>query len=186
MACNLPSHLENYLGLILRGWNTPPEADYSYTVAEFETWPDVGIKSYCTLGVSHHILGMPDNRSVRQEFLICSSQPELAGDIAGFLLRFSDMVLAKHQAILKGEVIGPRQPILAGCPMGGIYATSPEIFPEALHLYDAMSPHVVITWLIPVHNSEIAHIESHSSDAFEALLVEQDPKLWDLARMPVV
>lgn len=189
MISNLPEHLEEYLGEIKRGWSTPKESKYKYSVVEFHNWEETNIRTYSTLGVSNHILAMPQKRSVRQEFLMCSSQLDLADEVSGFLLRFSDMVLSKHKAILSGEVVGPGKPLLRGTEMCGIYATNPAIYPENLHIYDKMSPNVVITWLIPVYASEIDYVNSESSDAFESLLEglgDSGPDLWDLKRVPLL
>lgn len=189
MTPNLPEHLEKHLGEIKRGWSTPEESKYKYSVAEFHNWTETNIRTYSTLGVSNHILEMPQMRSVRQEFLMCASQLDLADEVSGFLLRFSDMVLSKHKAILSGEVIGPGKPILSGTSMCGIYATNPAIYPEGLHIYDKMSPNVVVTWLIPVYLNEIEYINTHSSHAFESILEglgSSGPELWDLKRAPVV
>lgn len=179
---SIPDHIEKYLGKINRGWSVPDESSFRYSVLEFQNWAEGNIRTYSTLGVSDHCLSLTENRSVRQEFLMCFESSVDAGDVSGFILRFGDMVLQKHRAILRGEVIGPGRPLFSGTKMSALYCTNPAIYPEGLRVYSGVEPNVVFVWLLPIYTREVDYIRFKGSEEFESLLAEKDPDFWDIKR----
>lgn len=183
---SVPEHLEKYLGKINRGWNVPAESKYRFSVLEFLNWAEDNINTYSTLGVSDCCLSMPHNRSVRQEYIVCCDSTVDASEVSDFMMRISDMVLQKQRAILSGEVIGPGKALFDGTKMSAIYCTNPAIYPEGLHVYDEIEPSIVFAWLIPIYAEEAEFLSRKGPDAFESLLAEKNPELWDVKRKLLV
>jgi hypothetical protein len=63
------------------------------------------------------------------------------------------------------------------------FDTDQEQF-DVLELGNSSS--VLVSWLIPIYRSEADWIEEHGYNAFEDLIVKQDPDLMDLNRPPIV
>jgi len=109
----LLEHLESHLGKINNGWGLN-ESTNAIQVARFVDKPFEKTSTYVTLGLSRHILKMPGSREVRQEFVFSAHDQFNGGAIASFLLTFCDYLLTKHDALLRGQVIGPDSPVIPG------------------------------------------------------------------------
>jgi hypothetical protein len=95
-------------------------------------------------------------------------------------------LLEKHRALRRGDVLGPAGPIKPGASAQGFYCTGPSFCDDAFAVFEKSDPATVFVWLVPVAHTEIHYIWSHGWSAFEDLLVEKDPDLWDLERPSAV
>ena len=178
-------HVEQHLGKIELAWR-PDGLCENVSVSRFRSQPIEGMTTYVTLGLSHHTLSMPNEREVRQE-LVFSAFEYIAGEeIARFLLRIADLIISREEAILRGTVIGPGKRIFSGSPMNAVYVSLPVMFDESLATYEGTSPSTVLVWLIPILADEARYVEEHGWEAFEDLLEQKNPDLWDLRRTSVI
>lgn len=184
---SIVDHFESHLGLIAEGWSDSAGA-CPVQVVRFNDSPSSGVSTYATLGFGLHILAMPRGRQVRQELILIAG-PAFAGkDVAAFLGAAADALLAKHHAVLRGEVIGDAEaaPIVPGSSCTRVYAGIPVVFEESIHVYEGSTPPTVIVWLIPITSEESAYIRERGWDDFESLLEQSQPDLFDLARKSIV
>jgi len=183
---DIVEHVESYLGKIDQGWNAPPESKNRFSVARFRNQPVEGMSTYVTLGLNHHVLSMAEKREVRQELVFSTFESVPSDEIVSFLLRFTDLVLSRHEALLRGQVIGPGKPLFPGSAMNAIYVSMPVIFDEGFNTFEGSSPPSVLVWLVPIFESEARYVQEHGWEAFEDILEKEDPDLWDLNRLPVI
>lgn len=182
---NIVDHLESFLGHIDYGWKDN-YSENAISIVRFRNQPAEGMSTYVTLGLSHHVLSMPNKREVRQELVFCTFDTVPSDDVVSFLLSFSEFILAKHEALLRGKVVGPADPIVSSSSMNAVYASMPVIFDDEFATFEGTSPSTVLVWLIPIFASEAKHIQDHGWEVFEDILEQQDPDLWDMGRNPVV
>lgn len=89
---------------------------------------------------------------VRQELVFCVLDTVPSNEVVSFLISFSEFILAKHEALLRGSVIGPADTIFSGSPMNAVYASIPVIFDDEFATYEGSSPSAVMARLIPILN----------------------------------
>lgn len=123
----LPAHLESHLGLIDTGW----KSETGLQVARFRNQPQAGASTFVTMGLSRHTLRMPKTREVRQELIFAAHDTFEAPSVASFLLTFGETIVSRHEALLRGEVVGPSNPIIPGVAVRAIYAAIPVIFADS-------------------------------------------------------
>jgi hypothetical protein len=181
----LIKHIENHLGNISYSWKSKNE-DYRIFANLFNDQPEEGVNTFVTTGLSDHILTISEDKSVRQELVFIADTSFKEESIASFLLTFSEFILKKHQALLRGEVIGPANPVIPDTSMNAIYASIPVIFDDSFTIFDAVSPPAVFVWLIPIYEQEAEFLHEQGWEEFEDLLVEQNPDLFDLKRKSLV
>ena len=95
------------------------------------------------------------------------------------------LALDSHEAFLRGDTISPRSRLSDGTALTEVYVTLPVYFPDSFATVRRLSGDVVIAWLVPVTDGEAAFVERRGWDAFEDLLVRQDPDLVDFERSEV-
>jgi hypothetical protein len=72
--------------------------------------------------------------------------------ISSFLLTLCDFILSKHKALLRGDVIGPSDPIVPGVSVNAIYAAIPDV--DGFATYSYTTPPTVFVRVIPLHGTE--------------------------------
>jgi hypothetical protein len=178
---SVAEHLERYLGPIAEGWSLR-DSDTGIQVVRFDDKPDPGVSTLSTLGLSRHTLGMPRDRTVRQEILmVIRSEADLEAAAAA-LLSLAMPLAATHRAFLRGEVVGPGNPVIEGSPMNAFYATRPTVFPDGLATYEGSEPPTVVVWMIPIHSKEAAFARVNGWSDFEDRLEALQPDLFNLQR----
>jgi hypothetical protein len=180
----LVKHIETHLGRIEQGWSTN-ESD-NIQILKIRNKPTLGVSIYSTLGLSNHILQMPKRRRVRQELICICRESFNSSGLVSFLYTLGESVLNSHTALLRGQVIGPNQPIMNETTMSAVYSAIPVVLDEAFATYRLSSPPTVFVWLIPLYAEEAIYIGTNGWDAFENLLVKEDPDLYDLKRQQLV
>ncbi|WP_169796771.1 suppressor of fused domain protein [Chondromyces crocatus] len=182
MTRTIDQHMERYLGPIARGWGSRVGESADVQVCLFEECPIPGTVTYATLGLSRHVLKMPQGREVRQELLLSVSLRFADENRARLLAHIADNLVHDHQALLRGEVFHLGFAVAPGSPCTGLYIALPVVFPDALATYPETQPPTVFPWLIPVHRNEAALVARLGWDAFEDRLEHADPDLFDLTR----
>lgn len=173
----LIEHLEARLGALTGGWKRDGFQVGAYAGA-------FGAKWFATAGLSRHPLhSRTSGRHLRQELIVGSypsgpteGLPHLLGQVAGELL-------ASGQALLRGDVLGPRGPFAPGSAMEALYASSPSYFDAEFAVAEVDDgDRAAIVWLVPISAAEAAYVASHGWNAFEDELVRHDPDLLDVGR----
>jgi hypothetical protein len=178
---DLPEHIEKYLGVIEYGWHLSREFG-DVQVIKVSNQPASGVVTYSTLGMSWTKLSMPGDRVVRQELLFSAYERYPADKIASFLVTFCKYVLSEGRALLRGEVVGPYQPLIAGVAADSIYCTLPVMFDSKLATFSGSEPPTVFAWLVPIMSAEAQFVRSHGWNNFEDMLEKDQPDFWNLDR----
>lgn len=173
-------HLESYLGTIARGWG-----DAEIQVGKFCDTPQAGVSTFCTLGMSRSPLPMGDGRSVRQELLVSVAARYQDEAVASFLLTFSEYVVSKNRALLRGDVVGPAQPLTPGVLASAVYSAMPVFFPDELATYHGSDPATVVVWLLPQPALQAEFARRVGWDRYEDILEQEEVDFWDLDRPPI-
>ena len=111
---------------------------------------------------------------------------EVANEIIFFMLRFADLVLSKHEALLRGQVIGPGKSLFSHSEMNAIYISIPVIFEEGFNTFEGSSPPTVLVWLVPIFADEARYVEKYGWGKFEDILEQKNPDLWNIERQSVI
>ena len=166
----LIEHLEARLGTITGG-----RRHDGFQVAAF------GSGWFATIGLSHHHLtSRTSGRHLRLELLAGGRPAEF---LPGLLGQVADELLASGEALLRGDVIGPRGPLVPGSRMAAWYAAIPVYQDDGFAAADLPDgARAAIVWLVPISAAEAAYVRSHGWKAFEDELVRHDPDLLDLGR----
>ena len=115
-----------------------------------------------------------------------AAKPEDAAEIASVLHAVAAELLEKHVALPRGQVIGPRGPLVPGSSLEAIACLSPWYWPDSFASFQEGSRITVMVWLVPIYPAEAEFIRKAGVDAFEARISEIDPDLLDLRRAPIV
>ena len=178
---SLPEHYERYLGEIARGWSDEKQT-HRIQIVSFECQPVLGVRTYASLGLSRQIVDLPGNRQIRQELLMSANDEFSAAAVAGLVLSLAEKVVGRGKALLRGEVIGPATPVVAGSTLTAIYVTNPSPFEKALTEFNSEFPPTVFAYLVPITGAEATLVREQGWRWFEDQLEQQDPDIWNLAR----
>ncbi|WP_249276236.1 suppressor of fused domain protein [Bordetella genomosp. 7] len=160
----------------------------SIDILEVDDSPDDGLVSYSTLGLFETLLRHGDGTPLETRVELCAEAPQeqdLWGNILG---------TAAFGLMRSGQAVGPGS-VLRDCVL--------EYYPQCSvpHLYlcapfswqDGEFARVEVdgepvNWLqaFPISEAERQYVQEHGADAFEDILLEQDPDLYDLERPSVV
>jgi len=177
---SVPEHYERHLGKIDRGWSDE-KITHGIQVVSFKDQPQPGVTTFATLGLSRHALALSGTRQIRQELLVSANRmfPEAA--VAAFVLSLAEHVIERGRGLLRGEVIGPSTPVIAGSTVTAVYVTNPSPFEKSLSEF-VSEPPTVFAYLIPITGAEASLVRDHGWRWFEDQLERQDPDIWDLSR----
>jgi len=177
---SLPDHYEQHLGEIARGWSDEKRM-HGIQVVSFDGQPEAGVRTFATLGLSRHVVDLPA-RQIRQELLMSANEAFPSDAVAGLVLSLAEHVLQRGKALLRGEVIGPETPLIAGSTLTAIYVTNPSPFDESLTEFVSELPATVFAYLIPITEAEAGLVRERGWNWFEDELERQNPDIWDLGR----
>lgn len=184
-SASLIDHLERFLGEIEVGWSGTPEApDTSFQVVRFARRAFGGVV-FATIGLSKHELrSRVSAKRIRQELMMIVPSPA-DRRAPGLLQQVAGEAVESGDAILRGDVIGPRGRLFDGSEMEALYAAAPVYLPDDFAVFVARPTNVAIGWLVPISHSEAHFILSRGWSEFESKLAELDPDLVDMGRSPI-
>jgi hypothetical protein len=174
-------HLEHHLGEATGGWGDKSRIQ----VLHFPARPEPGIVTYATLGLSDAVLPMGNGRTVRQELLLAVRAAFDPAAVAGMLTSFADYVVGQGRALLRGDVVGPSDPLIPGVEARAVYAAMPVVFPEGIDTMRESTPPTVFVWLAPLRVEDAEYVRFHGWSAFEDALERVPLDFWDLNRAPL-
>ncbi|MCA0983385.1 suppressor of fused domain protein [Halobacillus yeomjeoni] len=179
--------LEEHLGNVLYGWSTGCTGKkIPFQIAKYSDGPFQGTSTYTTIGLSDHLLKSTNRKEIRQELVIVSYTNFGDENIPGILQQVGMFLLKDHQALLRGDVIGPYGSLFKDSKLEALYASIPVYFPESFEIYDGGDVPIVMIWLIPIMASEARFVRTDGWEAFENMLEEVDPDLVDYQRSSVL
>jgi hypothetical protein len=181
---NVPKHLESFCGLIVEGWTTDPDGKKMLCgVARFERGPAEGSVTFATLGLNLYPLRSATSaKLIRQELVMLARKGSIPGNLPALLHQVATVAVSRGRAYLRGEVIGPRNPLFTGTELTALYVAIPVYFPEEFNSVDG----VVFAWLVPITTKEADFVSTEGWSKFEDILVRETPDLLDLHRPSVV
>jgi hypothetical protein len=173
----LIEHLEARLGALTGGWKRDGFQVGAYAGSLGADW-------FATAGLSRHPLhSRTSGRHLRQELIVGSRPGEHTTGLPHLLGQVADELLASGQALLRGDVLGPRGPLAPGSAMEALYAAIPVYHDDEFAAVDLPDgTRAAIVWLVPISSAEAAYVASHGWNAFEDELVRHDPDLLDVGR----
>ncbi len=181
MIAHVDRHLEHYLGMIHKGWISGTGSE-RLQVCFFNEKPLEGTVCYATLGLSNHILSMPNGRDVRQELILAVRTEQAHDSLSKLLMYLADFALEGHRAFLRGQVIHLGHPVISGAYCADLYVSAPVLFPEGFEIYRESVPATVFAWLFPISPSEASYVEGCGWVQFEERLEHESVDLFDLRR----
>jgi hypothetical protein len=178
-------HLETHLGTIDGGFKAPDGSGFH--IVYFKDKPFTGIVSYATLGLSRHLLALPESgHTILQELVFFATHDVDVTMAVSFINHLAEQMVATHQGLYRSEYIVNDDPIFEGSAMNAIYCSVPMIVSDDFCLYVEGDTKVILVWLIPVYGEEADYIKTNGGDKFAELLEEKNPDLWDLNRPSVL
>lgn len=183
MTATLVKHLEDHIGVIEEGWSKDASGkDAVAQVVRLRDTTSSGLSFFSTLGLSNfHLQSSRTSKAIHCELVMLARHG--AGSLPGVLLQICGELAKTGKALLRGEVIGPRNELAPGSNMRALYAAVPAYFPDSFHSVQLESGvNVVFIWLVPISTEEAAFIAQEGWSAFEDLLEVKDPDLADLYR----
>lgn len=177
----LPVHYERQFGEIARGWSDDKQV-HGIQIVSFKSQPEFGITTFATLGLSKYVFELSGTRQIRQELLVSANETFSADAVAGLLLSLAELVAKRGKALLRGEVVGPGEPVIAGSTLTAVYITNPSPFEKSLTEFVSEPPATVFAYIVPITAAESSLVREHGWSWFEDQIEEQNPDIWDLAR----
>jgi hypothetical protein len=183
----LVEHLERFLGPIAAGSSgdeTTPDGVQVVWFGPDTPWP--GVTTLATLGLHRYHLGNPDRGGLHQELLLHVAMDDKSAGAAGILFQVAGMMVERGNGLQRGQVLGPAGPLFGHGNLTALYVTAPLYLPDESEVFRAAGQTVVIGWLVPITDTEAAYVRAQGWQAFEELLVAQNPDLVDINRPSVV
>lgn len=185
MTMNIIEHLENCFGRISQGWKDE-EHHPGIQVVCFKHRPIESVDTFVTLGMSNHVLNISDSKKVRQELVITVSSPSIQHLLISSLLFICDLMLAKHDALLRGQVIRLPEEVTDKLGFYAMYCSIPVFLEGDFATFSGSEPPTVMVWVIPIYKTEADFIAANGWSKFEDVLEKEDTDLFSLDRKPAI
>ena len=180
---NIIEHIETYLGEIANGFILE-EGNIRIRALEFNNTPIPDVNTYLTLGVSNFEFHRYAEKKYKQEYLFAAHKSFNKSDIASMLLTFSQSIIEKRIALLRGEVIGEKQ-LISDIQANALYVSIPVFWDDEFDTFYGSTPPTSFIWLMPIMSDEYHFIKSNGWNAFEDKLEVTDCDFWNLNRESV-
>jgi hypothetical protein len=181
---DLVQHLEAHLGSICKGWSRGEDLeDQGFQVVSFEGAPVEDAAVFATLGVSNFPLrSRVSGKEIRQEFVFLAGRSFGVRNIPAVLQSIGREVIRTGDALLRGDVLGPRGPLFESSELEALYVAIPVYFPATFATCLTAEYAISLAWLVPITALEAEYVATHGWSAFEDRLVDDDPDLLDFER----
>jgi hypothetical protein len=185
-APDLIQHLERHVGALEVGWTKDANGKtMPFQVGRFRVRGEPGV-TFSTIGLSRSGLrSRVSEKLIHQELVMRVPVQFIESGVTAILQQVGGEALSNGTAYLRGDVVGPRGPIVERSRLEALYVSIPVYFPESFGQLDLEDRTIVFAWLVPISANEAAYVRSMGWDAFEKRLVELDPDLIDLERSPL-
>jgi Suppressor of fused protein (SUFU) len=186
MKTSVANHLEMHLGLIQEGWSENADGvSLPFQVVRLNPMSGHDVDLFATLGLSNFKLrSRTSAKSIRCELVIMAHGRARA--LVGVLQQVATELIEAQWALLRGDVVGPRGPLVEGSLLEALYASIPVYFRKEFASCDTELGPVVFIWLIPISVEEAELVRRIGWPALEQKLEEKDPDLSDLFQPTIV
>jgi hypothetical protein len=147
-----------------------------FQIAKFSPPGLPNVSAFATLGLGRHPLtAQRSGKTIHLELLLLTEDGAAERWIPSLLQQIGDTAIENRCALLRGDVLGPRGPVIPDAEMTAFYVTSPMYFPDDFATCTSDSSPTVIAWLVPISSREADLIARIGWQAFEDILVSQNP-----------
>jgi hypothetical protein len=154
-------------------------------VTYFDDRPIWDLRSYCTLGLSVATLER-DGEMYRQELMFVAYNEIDKRRIVNFLGGFAEDIVRRGHAVVRGDVVTPREPVVLGTLMNFVFVCRPIVLESAgAAVFEDAEPPIDFWWLVPIHDDEAQFARTNGYEALEFALSNSYLPLWDLHRPSV-
>jgi hypothetical protein len=177
-------HFEAYLGETVGGWKNPGGEQWPFYVFRFDDGPVPDTVTYSTIGLSEFTLKSPLS-SMRTRFELIFATHVSFGDsyIPAMLHDIGVAAISRDRGYIRGEVLKLGGKLFPGTNLESLYVTSPMYLPQEFGTVKTLDgDSCVIVWLLPITSDEAKLIGDKGWDAFEKMLVQYQPNLFDMNR----
>ena len=110
---DLPGHLESFLGPIDVGWSRDADGtEMPFQVVRFTQGPRLGTTAFATLGLGRLPLrAKTSGKSIYHELVMALPDSLRDRAVPGILQQIGLEAIDRGEALLRGDVIGPRGPL---------------------------------------------------------------------------
>lgn len=180
----LVEHLERFLGPIEAGWSQDADGTkMPFQIVRFAGGSGPGTVSFSTLGLSRIPLhSSVSGKEIRHELLVLTPDSLRDGPLPALIHQVAMIAVHSGHAFLRGDVVGPRGPLVPGSTLEAIYVAMPAYFPDEFASCEENGDPVAIAWLVPISAREADYAARNGWSAFEDRLVDADPDLTDFGR----
>ena len=106
--------------------------------------------------------------------------------IAIFLGGFAEDIMRRARAVVRGDVVTPREPVVLGTLMNFVFVCRPVALESmGATVLEEADPPIDFWWLVPIHDDEAQYARTKGCEALEFALSNSDVQLWDLHRPSV-
>jgi hypothetical protein len=172
-------YLEDHLGPISSGFKVEGER---VQLSRFENQPVHGATTLTTLGLSNHELHLADGGSLREELIVAARKESEIDYLGRALHGIAKDILERHHALLRGDVLGPRGPVVPDSTLEAFFCIHPAYWPESFDLFEGPEFEVGFLWLVPITKKESDYIANEGWKPMLDKIEAQDPDLLDLKR----
>lgn len=182
----LSDHLQKHLGTPARVFDRFHDGKaMSVPVKAYPDRPIKGAMTFVTAGLSEHPFMLQGGHAVRQE-LVLSTWARFDGpqglDAPSVLHGIATDIIARDTALIRGQIIGPFQPLFPESTLSALVAVPPPYFPESFDFFAGTVPGTMLVGLLPITALEAEAAAQMGWSRFEDLLEAQNPDLMDLKR----
>jgi len=161
------------------------ELSLKLAITYFDDRPIDDLRSYCTVGLSVAPIER-DGREYRQELMFVTYNEIDRRTIANFLGAFAEDILKRGRAVVRGDIVTPREPVILGTLMNSVFVCRPvALVAYGAEVFDEAEPPIDFWWLVPIHDDEAQYARANGCEALEFALSNSYLSLWDLRRPSV-
>ena len=153
-------------------------------VAHFDDRPVSQACTWITIGISRYLLYLGGGEETRQELVFCAHRKFEAERLITFLLVFSEVLIKKHNALRRGQVIFPPERLMPESQMEAVYITSPSRLGECFASFEEFTRGIEFVGLVPLYASEVDYVRKFGKKRFEKLLDSERDSFLNLLRDP--
>lgn len=189
MTTDLVEHIERFLGRIEAGWTEDADGNtMPFQLVRSVPPAPANTSAFTTLGLARHaLISRASAKCIHFELMLLAQRgdPNEPG-MPSLLHQVASESIRTGYAVLRGEVLGPRGALVPSSALEALYVAAPAYLPDEFAVHQAPGQTTVFAWLVPITASEVTFVREQGWDAFESLLVEQNPDLCDWNRPAIV
>lgn len=186
------AHIASHLGQVQEGWtpggSNPEGGNISLVRYSYEPeheWVVLG-----SFGLGRLPLVQSNGAELRQEVLVCWPAEDLTDSLLTHIYSIAQTIAVTGVSLGRGALVPiPAEPALNSDrdePYVAWYASVPYFLPSTGVVCEAVTPPLLLTWLLPVYASEVEFIAANGVEAFEDIILASREACFSWPRLPLV